>query len=70
MSDNNNPIQCPNGCTHSQGEHIAFGWGREAGERGDAESANPYFTNHLRKIWRVGYSVGQLEREARQEVTP
>jgi ribosome modulation factor len=68
MNNDNNTIQCPNGCTHSKGEHLAFDRGREAGKCGDSESTNPFYTDHLREIWRVGYSVGELEREAEQEV--
>lgn len=56
---------CPGGCDCCEFEHAAFHEGVIAGERGLDEEACPYQTNHLSEAWLSGYSVGEMNQEAK-----
>ena len=57
------PKPCPGGCDHSRAQHRAFDAGLAAGEAGLGDETNPETDLALREDWRIGYSIGWLNRD-------
>lgn len=60
------PAPCPNGCTHTDAEHLAFDQGWEAVVLGVRRSTCPYLTPALREAWFWGWDYGQWDCETQK----